>query len=415
MEKRTSSIIIFTVILLTTIVSGFFVYPGNFGKSNLPWKLGLDLIGGSTLVYDVDLTGIPKDEHVDAVAGLKEVIERRVNPSGVTDPRVNTVQKGENFQLLIDLAGINDTQEAIKQIGETPVLEFRELDRNAQGEEPIYLPAELTGRFLTLATLGFDNANKPIVIFEFNDEGAELFEEITARNIGQPLAIFMDGELTDAPIVNQRISGGRAQISGGRDGFTIDEARELVGRFNAGALSAPIKLVNQRTVSPSAAGDSLRAIIIAWLVGTALIAVFMIIYYRTLGIFSAVALFMYTILTLALFKVMPSFTLTLAGIAGFVLSIGLAVDANILIFERTKEELKRGLKRVDAIQEGFKRAWPSIRDSNTSTIITAVILYFFTSSFVRGFALTLGLGVLMSMFSAIFITRTMLRIFMRDK
>lgn len=415
MEKRTSSIIIFTIILLVTIVSGFFVYPGNFGNSNLPWRLGLDLIGGSTLVYEVDLTGIPQDEHSDAVAGLKGVIERRVNLFGVSEPRVNISQGGGNFQLLIDLAGVNDTQEAIRQIGETPVLEFREIDPNAEGEDVTYIPTKLTGRFLTLATLGFDDLNKPIVVFEFNDEGGRLFEEITARNVGQRLAIFMDGELTDAPVVQQRISGGRAQISGGRDGFMIDEARELVERFNAGALTAPIKLVNQRTVSPSAAGDSLRTIIIAWLVGTALIVSFMIIYYRTLGLFSAVALLMYTVLTLALFKVIPNFTLTLAGIAGFVLSIGLAVDANILIFERTKEELKRGLKRVEAIQEGFKRAWPSIRDSNTSTIITAVILYSFTSSFVKGFALTLGLGVLMSMFSAIFITRTMLRIFVRDK
>lgn len=414
-NSKTSAVVILSIIVLATIFAGFFIYPGNFGKSNLPWRLGLDLIGGSTLIYEIDLAGIPQDEHPSAVAGLKEVIERRVNLFGVSEPRVNIAERGGDFQLLIDLAGVKDTQEAIRQIGETPVLDFREVDLDSESEEITYKKTELNGRFLILATLGFDSLNKPIVIFEFNEEGAQLFEEITGRNIGQPIAIFLDDELTDAPIVRQRITGGRAQISGGGGGFTIDEARQLIERFNAGALTAPIKLVNQRTVSPSAAEDSLRTIISAWLVGTALIMLFMIIYYRTLGIFAAIALTIYTLLTLALFKVIPNFTLTLAGIAGFVLSIGLAVDANILIFERTKEELKRGLKRVEAIQEGFKRAWPSIRDSNISTIITAIILYTFTSSFVKGFALTLGIGVMMSMFSAIFITRTMLRVFTRDK
>lgn len=411
MEKLTTNVIIFTIILLVTIVAGFFVYPGGLGSSNFPWRLGLDLIGGSTLVYEVDLQGIPPDEHEAAVAGLKEVIERRVNLFGVSEPRVNIAQRGDSYKLLIDLAGVDNIQDAINQIKETPVLDFREVDISEDGEI-IYTQTGLTGRFITVATLGFDNINNPLVVLEFNSEGSELFEEITARNIGRPIAIFLDGQSVTEPIVQQRISGGSAQITGS---FTINEARLLVERFNAGAISAPIKLINQRTVSPSAAGDSLRTIIVAWLVGMALIMLFMIIYYRTLGLFSAIALGIYTILTIALFKVIPNFTMTLAGIAGFVLSIGLAVDANILIFERTKEELKRGLRKAEAISEGFKRAWPSIRDSNTSTIITAIILYFFASSFVRGFALTLGLGVLVSMFSAIFVTRTMLRIFMGDR
>ena len=413
MEKKTSSIVIFSIILIASIFAGFFVYPGNFGNSHLPWRMGLDLVGGSTLIYKVDLAGIPDSEHSDAVAGLKEVIERRVNLFGVAEPRVNIAQKEEGYQLLIDLAGIQDIQEAIDQIGETPVLDFRELDLS--GDEPIYVQTELTGRYITSATLEFDQFNQPIVSLQLSDEGAVLFEEITGRNIGRPLAVFLDNELKNEPIVQGKISGGRAQITFGASENALAEAKLLVERFNAGALSAPIELVNQRTVSPSAAGDSLNRIIIAWLVGTAAVMLFMISYYRTLGIFSVFALAIYTALTLALFKVIPNFTMTLAGIAGFVLSIGLAVDANILIFERTKEEIKKGLRKIDAINEGFKRAWPSIRDSNISTIITAVILYFFTSSFVRGFALTLGFGVMMSMFSAIFVTRTMLRIFMRDK
>jgi len=413
MEKRTSSIIIFSIILITTVIAGFFVYPGSFGNSHLPWRLGLDLIGGSTLVYEVDLSGIPSNEHEAAVSGLKEVIERRVNLFGVSEPRVNTVQKQDGYQLLVDLAGVQDTQEAIHQIGQTPVLDFRELDEAA--DEPAYVKTELTGRYIVSAVLEFDQFNTPLVALEFDDEGASLFEEITGRNIGRPLAIFLDNELKNEPIVRGRIGGGRAQITFGNSETAIEEAKLLVERFNAGALSAPIKLINQRTVSPSAAGDSLDRIIIAWLVGTVLVMLFMIGYYRLFGIFSSAALLIYVILTLALFKVIPNFTMTLAGIAGFVLSIGMAVDANILIFERTKEEIKRGIKRTDAIQEGFKRAWPSIRDSNISTIITAIILYFFTSSFVKGFALTVGFGVLTSMFSAIFVTKTMLRIFVRDK
>ena len=412
MEKRTSSIIIFSIILATSILAGLFVFPRGFGNSHMPWRLGLDLIGGTTLVYDVDLTGIPSDEQAGAVAGLKEVIERRVNLFGVSEPRVNIAQKESGYQLLVDLAGVHDIRDAIEQIKETPVLDFREVSRNATGDK-IYTQTELTGRFIASATLGFNNIdNSPLVVLNFSDEGAKLFEEITARNIGRPLAVFLDGQSITEPVVQQRITGGTAQITGR---FTIDEAKTLVERFNAGALSAPIKLTNQRTVSPSAAGDSLNRMIDAWLIGTAFIMLFMILYYRSLGVFAAAALFIYIALTLALFKIIPNFTMTLAGIAGFVLSIGLAVDANILIFERTKEEIKKGMARIDAINAGFKRAWPSIRDSNISTTITSIILYFFTSSFVKGFALTLGLGVMTSMFSAIFVTRTMLRIFVKSK
>jgi len=412
MEKRTSSIIIFSIILAVSIVAGLFAFPRGFGASHMPWRLGLDLIGGTTLVYDVDLTGIPSDEQAGAVAGLKEVIERRVNLFGVSEPRVNIAQKESGYQLLVDLAGVHDIRDAIEQIKETPVLDFREVSRNATGDK-IYTQTELTGRFIASATLGFNNIdNSPLVVLNFSDEGAKLFEEITARNIGRPLAVFLDGQSITEPVVQQRITGGTAQITGR---FTIDEAKTLVERFNAGALSAPIKLTNQRTVSPSAAGDSLNRMIDAWLIGTALIMLFMILYYRSLGVFAAAALFIYIALTLALFKIIPNFTMTLAGIAGFVLSIGLAVDANILIFERTKEEIKKGMARIDAINAGFKRAWPSIRDSNISTTITSIILYFFTSSFVKGFALTLGLGVMTSMFSAIFVTRTMLRIFVKSK
>ena len=419
--KQKSAFILIGIILLA-VLGGFFIYPGNPVSEKLPWNLGLDLVGGSALVYEIDLSNIDSAEHQEAVAGLKEVIERRINMFGVAEPKVATAQKGDSYQLLVELAGV-DVEDAAKQIGETPVLEFHEvgLDEkvtptiNEETGEPMaetslgFKPTELSGRYLNRAAIGFDNlTNNPIVLLEFNEKGGEIFAELTQRNVGKPIAVFLDGELLTSPVVQQPILNGQAQITGN---FTPDEARQLVERFNAGALSAPIKLINQRRVSASAAQDSLNQIIFAGLIGTAVVLLFMILYYRSLGIYASIALIIYSIFTLALFKLVPNFTMTLAGIAGFVLSIGMAVDANILIFERTKEELREGHSREEAVNEGFKRAWPSIRDSNITTIITSIILYAFTASFVKGFALTLGMGVLVSMFSAIYVTRTILRAF----
>ncbi len=412
-SKQASQLILITIIFLT-VIAALFVLPKPVGNKFLPWRLGLDLIGGSSVVYEVDLTGIPQGERDEAVAGLKEVIEKRVNLFGVSEPKVAVARKGDTYQLLVDLAGVKDTEGAINQIGATPTLDFREEIR--ENDTVDYFPTTLTGRHLTKATLGFDHLNRPIVNFEFNEEGTELFRQITARNVGKPLAIFVDNSLLQDPIVQQEING-PAQITFGTNTSqdqVLQEARILVERFNAGALSAPIKQVHQRTVSPTTAEDALRSIIIAGLLGTLLVILFMIGYYRRMGIFAALALIIYTIITLAVFKVIPNFTMTLAGIAGFVLSIGMAVDANILIFERTREELKKGMASFAAIEEGFRRAWPSIRDSNVTTIITAIILWYLTSSFVKGFALTLGIGVVVSMFSAIFVTRTMLRVFTKE-
>lgn len=415
MKSRQASQFILITIIFVTVLAALFVSPKPVGDKLLPWRLGLDLIGGSSVVYEVDLTGIPQGEHDEAVAGLKEVIERRVNLYGVAEPKVAVAKKGDTYQLLVDLAGVKDIQGAIDQIGATPLLDFREVvEKDGQVD---YQPTELTGRYLTEAVLAFDNLNRPIVNFQFNEQGTELFRQITARNVGKALAIFVDDSLLQAPIVQQEING-PAQITFGSEtsqAQVLEEARILVERFNAGALSAPIRQIHQRTISPTAAEDALRSILIAGLIGTLLVILFMISYYRRMGIFAAVALVIYTVLALAVFKIIPNFTMTLAGIAGFVLSIGMAVDANILIFERTKEELKKGLSRMAAIEEGFRRAWPSIRDSNVSTILTAIILWFLTSSFVKGFALTLGLGVMVSMFSAIFVTRTMLRVFTREQ
>jgi protein-export membrane protein SecD len=417
-----------SLIIILAIIAGVFVYPKGVGEKVEPWKLGLDLVGGSHLVYQIDLSNVSSTDQSSVIAGLRDVIEKRVNLFGISQPDIYTSQSGNQAQLFVDLAGITNISDAINEIGQTPLLQFETVVTAASttpsstaSSSPLnalsaasttqYIPTNLTGQYITGATLTFDpTTNAPTVSISFNSQGATLFQQITAANVGKPLAIFLDGQLIEAPTVQQAISGGQAVISGG---FTVASAQQLVERFNAGALPAPITLESQQTISPSLGSNSLDKLIVAGIIGTLLVMLFMIFYYRLLGIFAALALIIYIALTLGVFKLI-SVTLSLAGLAGFVLTIGTAVDANVLIFERIKEELKRGLPKSSAIEEGFRRAWPSIRDSNTSTIITSIILYFFTSSFVQGFALTLGIGTLVSLFSAITTTRLFLRFFLKD-
>ncbi len=398
------------IIVIVAIVAGFFVYPKWIGRQYEPWKLGLDLVGGSHLVYQIDLSNVSSTDQASVVAGLRGVIEQRINLYGVSEPDIYTSQNGNQAQLYIDLAGVNDLTDAINEIGQTPTLDFREVDQTASGTQYVY--TNLTGQYITGASLVFDpTTGAPQVQINFNTEGAQIFGEITTANIGKPLAIFLDNQLLEAPTVQSAITNGSAVITGS---FTVAEAQDLVSRFNAGALPAPISLISQQTVSATLGTDSLKKVILAGIIGTLLVILFMLFYYRLLGLFAAMALVIYIALTLGIFKLF-GVTMTLAGLAGFILTIGMAVDANILIFERIKEELKRGLPKASAIEEGFRRAWPSIRDSNMSTAITAAILYFFTSEFVRGFALTLLIGVIVSLFSAITTTRLFLRVFLKDK
>ncbi|HUX36226.1 MAG TPA: protein translocase subunit SecD [Candidatus Paceibacterota bacterium] len=407
---RKHPVFVLFLIVLVAVTAAFFVYPKNFGANVMPWRLGLDLIGGSHLVYNVDLSQVAAADRDSVLNGLRDVIEKRVNLFGVSEPQVYLAQSAGGSDLVVELAGIKDVSQAIQLIGETPLLDFRETDPTASSTQ--FIPTNLTGRYITGAQLTFDpQTQAPQVSISFNSDGANIFEQMTAKNVGKPLAIYLDNQLIEAPIVQEKISGGQAVISGK---FTVDEAKTLVERFNAGALPAPITLISQQTVSPTLGADSLNKGIVAGIIGTLLVMAFMIFYYRMFGVFAALALLIYIFLTLGVFKVIP-ITLSLAGLAGFILTIGMAVDANILIFERIKEELKKGLSRTTAIEEGFRRAWPSIRDSNTSTIITAIILYYFTSSFVRGFALTLLIGVLVSLFSAITTTRLLLRVLVKDK
>lgn len=604
-----------------------------------PFQLGLDLAGGAHLVYEADLSNIPGADRDDAMAGVRDVIERRVNAFGVAEPVVQTARTGDSWRLVVELAGVSDVNEAISQIGETPVLEFKEgaipeperelteeelrdmesfnsearkrvdeviellktqdtvdfvglakeysddfatkdlggslgfiIRESVYGElwhwadsqgvgkislEPIetaegwnflqvissedrgkevqarhllicfrgakfcendiskdearakidelktqtnpdnfeqlarenstepgadqtggdlgwfgtgmmvkpfedaafalpvgaisdpvetdfgfhiihkrdersltaysvarilirkkteadYLPPPepwkntgLSGKHLTRASVQFDpNTNTPQVGLDFNSEGKDLFAAITTRNVGKPLAIFLDGFPISIPSVQNAILNGQAVITGS---FTVAEAKLLAQRLNAGALPVPISIISQQTVGATLGAASVKATLKAGLIGFALVALFMILYYRFAGLLSVVALAIYAVFVLALFKLIPV-TLTLAGIAGFILSIGMAVDANVLIFARLKEELRAGKGIADAVEDGFKRAWPSIRDSNFTTLFAALIFFWFSTSLVKGFGLTLSIGIVVSMFSALWVTRIFMRL-----
>jgi protein-export membrane protein SecD len=433
--KKKKPVLILILIILLAILAGVFDYQPLWSQVrskihlaagfNRDWRLGLDLVGGSLLTYEIDMSQVEAADRDSVTKGLRDVIEKRVNLWGVAEPQIYTAAAGENERLIVELAGVKDISQAIQMIGETPLLDFREVvetqnyaDDTQTGAEEIpresasleFIPTILTGRYIKSAQVGFDNLGRPVVDIAFNDEGAKIFEELTGRNIGRPVAIFLDNKPIEIPVVKEKISGGKAQISGN---FTPESARQLVERFNAGALPAPINLVSQQTVGASLGLNSLEKALFAGLVGFLLVVIFMIVYYRALGLIASLALTIYAALTLAIFKLVPV-TLTLAGIAGFILSLGMAVDANVLIFSRIKEEIKKGLPKPAAVEEGFRRAWLSIRDSNITTIIIAVILFYLATSFVKGFALTLLIGVLMSMFSAITITKTFLKVFVKN-
>lgn len=390
---------------------------------NIPFKLGLDLQGGISLIYEADLSNIEEKDKSFSMDGLRDVLERRVNFFGVREPLVQ-IQKE---RLIIELAGIKNPAEAVKMIGETPYLEFKETKDNfqeiieknkkvaetGQGEfEDPFKSANLTGKYLERATLDFDQTtSRPLVLLQFNGEGSKIFEDLTARNVGKPVAISIDQIIISAPVVQEKISGGKAQISGE---FTLEEAKKLVTNLNAGALPVPIKLISQQSIGPVLGKISLDQSLKAGIWGFLAILVFLIIFYRIPGFFASIALVCYVVFLLSLFKLIPV-TLTLAGIAGFILSMGMAVDANVLIFSRLREELKQGKDYLAALQEGWRRAWPSIRDGNFTTILVGLILFWLGSGFVKGFALTLVIGNLVGMFSAIFITNNFLRAFAATK
>ena len=528
-------------ILIIAILAVFLDFPEFIEKSgidlpdffNLPFLLGLDLQGGTHLIYEANVSEIPGADQASAVEGVRDVIERRVNAFGVAEPIVQTTKTGESWRIIAELAGVHDVNQAIKMIGETPLLEFKEPNPNPQVEltedqkkelddfnseaksqaEKILVQAlktganfqtlalkytqdsgdngmggdlgfltrgqlvpefeivcfdklkvgeiykelvqtqfgyhiirkegekahpedegyearcqhiliktkspqdffeaadqwvytGLTGKQLTRARIEFDPETQiPQIALEFNDEGKDLFAAITRRNIGKPVAIFLDGTPISIPTVQEEIPSGRAVISGN---FKIQEAKLLAQRLNAGALPVPINLISQQTIGASLGNESMAKSLKAGLVGLLFVSLFMILFYRLPGVSAVLALIFYALAILAIFKLIPV-TLSLAGIAGFILSLGMAFDANILVFERMKEELRQEKPLQIALEEGFKRAWPSIFDGNVSTLITCVILIGFTTSVVKGFAITLSIGVLVSMFSSMIVTKIILK------
>lgn len=536
MNLRKKVWLTFFGIIILVVLAGLIDYPsgpdikiGEYFKE-VKVHLGLDLQGGTHLVYDADTSNIDEVDKESALEGVRDVIERRINAFGVSEPVIQTNKSGDNWRIIVELAGVQDINKAINMIGETPLLEFKEevtkeltdeekesieilnndkkekaedvlvqvlvegadfatianentedpgnfdaetseskggdlgfftrevmipefsdvaFDKLSDGEiypelvktqfgyhiikrtgtseensdeisashilfttqstinQPEFENTGLSGKQLDRVAVEFEpNTNIPQVTLEFNNEGKDLFAEITERNIDKVVGIYLDGSPISMPKVNDVITAGSAVISGD---FDLEEAKLLAQRLNAGALPVPITLVAQQNIGATLGKVSVDKSLLAGIIGLSLVIIFMIVYYRVSGVIAVIALIIYALLVLAIFKLIP-ITLTLAGVAGFILSIGMAVDANVLIFERSKEELRDDKGLELAIEDGFLRAWPSIRDSNISSLITCAILYLFGTSVVQGFAITLGIGVLLSMFSAITVTRTLFRL-----
>jgi protein-export membrane protein SecD len=432
---------IFTVlILLVGIALGYFVYSTETAsQSRFKFKYGLDLNGGTHLVYRADTTGVESKDVPRSMDVLRQTIEKRVNVFGVSEPIVQTEtgsslsDQKDKYRLIVELPGVEKIDDAIKMIGQTPLLEFRLLKPDLNQEvfkkqletassspellkkvaQSAYATPVLTGGNLKRANLVFDQSTrKPLVSLEFNDEGSKIFEQVTGNNIGKELAIFLDGELISNPVIQQKISGGQAQINGS---FTAQEARDLVNNLNFGALPLPIELLNTQLIGSTLGQHTLNLMTQALLIAFIAISLFMILFYRLPGVVAVVALILYVLMNLTLFKTIPV-VLTGAGIAAFILSLGIAVDANVLIFERIREELQRGHELREAITHGFDRAWTSIRDGNITGIIASAILYWFSGvPMIKGFALILFIGIVLSMFNAMFVSKTMLLAISKEK
>lgn len=415
------------LVLILAGLLGWFVFSTNASKSHFSVKTGLDLSGGTELIYKADTSKIDADK-TGALESLRNVIDRRVNLFGVAEPLVqlehsSAVAGAQEDRLLVELPGVTDVKAAVDAIGQTPVLTFALVAPSAATgtvsvggvagvtasttNQPTLIPTKLTGGYLKKAELQFGSGNgsavagSPTVLLHFNDQGAKLFEQLTAQNVGKQIAIVLDGNVISAPTVQEAIPGGTAVITGT---FTAADAKKLVQNLNFGALPVPISLESSNTVGPTLGGVAYQDGLNASLIGFALVALFMILWYRVPGFIASIALVIYVLITIAVIKVVP-ITLTASGIAGFILSIGMAVDANVLIFERLKEELKAGKGPHEAITIGFGRAWPAIRDGHLTMLISAVILFWLGTSIVQGFALVFGFGVIASLISAVFISR----------
>ena len=413
----------FALILVLAVVTGILAYPREdvilhavgLKHATLSVKEGLDLQGGAQLSFQADLSKTPAADRAKTMASLLSVIQRRVNGIGTSETQVQQIGSD---RVSVSLPGVKNITDAINTIGKTADLEFYSIDATTGAQTP----TDISGKDVDSATADYDpTTSQPIVQLNMKSgDSTKKFSDLTTQlsQTGNLLLTDLDGQPTFGPARTQAITNGQAQLSGN---LTIAQAQEIAAQITAGALPVNVTLVAQNTVGPSLGRDSVAHSLVAGIIGLLIVAVFMLSYYRLAGLVAVLALAIYTTITLTLYKLSAlvpgySIVLTLAGIAGFILSIGMAVDANILIFERLKEELRAGKSFVAALEAAFDRAWTSIRDSNTSTLITCAILYITSSStpIIRGFAVTLGLGVLVSLFTSVLITRTFMRLVIRQ-
>lgn len=388
-------------------------------------KLGLDLVGGSHFVYEAETVGMKEGERERALSGLTEVVSRRINLFGVSEANVQRASFEGRDRLIVELPGVTDPEEAKRLIGKTAQLVFAKVQTASMpenGEETktpqeVLVPTDLTGADIVSADVVFSQVDgSPGVGIEFTPEGAEKFEKLTEETVGKNLPILLDGQVISAPVVEEKIAGGKAQISGN---FTLEGAKTLAVQISAGSLPVEINLIEERTVGPSLGAESIQKSVEAGIVGLVAVAIFMIIMYGRLGLIADIGLILFGVYTLAIYKLVPV-VLTLPGIAGFILSIGMAVDSNILVFERYREEKAKNTSVSYALETAFGRAWDSIRDANIATLITAFILanpfnwsFLHTSGPVRGFALTLALGIGISLFTGVVVSRNLLRVLIK--
>ncbi len=390
--------------LIFSVLSILIIFSDKLSLWQKKFSLGMDVAGGTILTYQIDFKNVSQQNVKDVLEQTKDLIERRINFLGVGEFFINYSQSG---RILVEIPNIKNPEEAIKIIGDTPFLEFK-VPQSTSSKE--FVSSGLTGEYLEKAEVLYNPQTlEPYVLLHFDKKGAEIFKNLTQKYLGQPIAIYLDNQLISAPIVRDVIENGQAQITGN---FTIEEAKLLANRLNQGALPAPLRLISVSIVNPLLGEKFLNLAIKGSILGIILVMLFMIVFYGLNGVFADIALLFFILFNLALYKIL-NVTISLASLSGFVLAVGMAVDANILIFERMREETKRGLSKKDVVVEGFRRAFPSIRDSNATTIISSLLMFFLATSFVKGFALTLFLGVLISFLTAVFFTRYLLEKFQR--
>lgn len=442
MKQKSLSKQLFLIFFLT-MIAGFIALPdqiANFKKPKIDFyffgkhiykdyqlRKGLDIQGGMQVVLEAEMNEVPDEDKLMALEAAREVIAKRVDLYGISESSIQTSKANGQNRLIVELPGVSDPAQALELVGRTALLEFK-LQRELSEEETIeatmspqiwlnsFVDTGLTGKQLKKSQVQIDpQTSKPIISLEMNEEGRELFANITKNNVNEVLAIFVDGMPIMTPVISTPILDGKAVINGD---FSVEEAKNLAIQLNAGALPVNIKVLEQKTIGASLGDESIQKSVQAGLIGLALVLLFMMLYYGWLGFVASLSLIIYAILTIALYKVL-GVVLTLPGIAGLILTIGMAVDANILIFERMKEELRVGHPYARAMELGFGRAWDSIKDANLASIFTALVLinplnfaFLNTSGMVKGFGLTFLIGTLLSLFTGVVVSRLLLRAFL---